>query len=273
MIKITNLSINYRKKKAVDNLSLTIDKGESILLAGPNGSGKTTLLRAAAGVLNCRGGEVSIDERKVGYQTRKKTAYIPASISFYDSLKIKEAIKLHAAFYPEFSYKKIADYNFNNSQKIGTLSKGEKTLFFLSLALSTKPEYLLIDDVIHFLDPHLREIFLTSILQLIEDQQMTVIIAAQSAFDIEGILERVVVLDKGKVYIDENVDKLKQKFVKIYSDALPENLPVVFSRDWQGMKEMFLYPYTPELKIKEKVEHLTLPEILRAFIGGGYVSH
>ena len=102
---------------------------------------------------------------------------------------------------------------------------------------------------------------------------MTVIIAAQSSFDIEGILERVVVLDKGKVFIDETVDKLKQKFVKIYSDAHPKNLPVVFSRDWQGMKEMFLYPYTPELKIKEKVEYLTLPEILRAFIGGGYVNH
>lgn len=273
MIQISNLTITYRRKKAVDNLNLTIKKGESVLLAGPNGSGKTTLLRAAAGVLNSREGDVFIDDQKVGCTTRKKTAYIPASISFYDSLKIGEAIKLHASFYPAFSYKEIADYDFNHNQKIGTLSKGEKTLFFLSLSLSTQPEYLLIDDVIHFLDPHLREIFLKSILQLIEDEQMTVVIAAQSSFDIEGILERVVVLDKGKVFLDETVENLKQKFVKIYSQVLPDNLPVVFSRDWHGMKELFLYPYTPELKIEEKVEYLTLPEILRAFIGGGYDSH
>jgi ABC-2 type transport system ATP-binding protein len=273
MIKISNLTVKYKKKKAVDNLSLTIKKGESILLAGPNGSGKTTLLQAAVGVLNTSMGSVFVDDRKVDHKTRKKTAYIPASISFYDSLKIKEAIKFHASFYPAFSYKKIASYEFDHTRKIGTLSKGEKTLFALSLALSTKPEYLFIDDVIHFLDPHLREIFLTSILQLIEDEQMTVVIAAQSSFDIEGILERVIVLDKGKVYIDEQVEKLKQKFVKIYSKTLRENLPVVFSRDWQGMKELFLYPYTPELKINEKVEYLTLPEIIRAFIGGGYDSH
>lgn len=273
MIKISNLTVRYRKKKAVDNLNLTIEKGESILLAGPNGSGKTTLLRAAAGVLNCRVGNVFIDDRKVDHRTRKKTAYIPASISFYDSLKIKEAIKLHSSFYPAFSYKEIADYAFDHKQKIGTLSRGEKTLFFLSLALSTKPEYLLIDDVIHFLDPHLREIFLTSILQRIEEEQMTVIIAAQSSFDIEGILERVVVLDKGKVVIDETVEDLKQKFVKIYSETIKENIPVVFSRDWQGMKELFLYPYTPELQLKERVEYLTLPEIIRAFIGGGYGSY
>lgn len=273
MIQISNLTVKYRKKKAVDDLNLTIEKGESILLAGPNGSGKTTLLRAAAGVLNSSQGEVLIDAHKVDHRTRQKTAYIPASISFYDSLKLKEAMKLHASFYPAFSYQEIGEYNFDYNQKIGTLSKGEKTLFFLSVALSTKPEYLLIDDVIHFLDPHLREIFLKTILQLIEDEQMTVIIAAQSSFDIEGILERVVVLDKGKVFLDETVDNLKQKFVKIFSEDIPENLPVVFSRDWQDMKELYLYPYTPELKIKEKVEYLTLPEIIRAFIGGGYGNH
>ncbi len=272
MIQISNLTIKYRKKKAVDNLSLAIDKGESVLLAGPNGSGKTTLLRAAAGVLYPRLGEVSIDEQKVGYKTKKKTAYIPASISFYDSLKLKEAIALHASFYPDFSYQKIAEYDFDYKQKMGTLSKGEKTLFFLSLALSTQPQYLLIDDVIHFLDPHLREIFLKNILQLIADEQMTVVIAAQSAFDIEGILERVILLDKGKVFLDETVENLKQKFVKMYSATEPQDLPVVFSQDWQGMKELYIYPYSADLPIKEKIEYLTLPEILRAFIGGGYDS-
>ena len=80
-------------------------------------------------------------------------------------------------------------------------------------------------------------------------------------------------MDKGKVFIDETVENLKQKFVKIYSEKIKENIPVVFFRDWQGMKELFLYPYTPELKIKEKIEYLTLSEIIRAFIGGGYDSH
>ena len=69
------------------------------------------------------------------------------------------------------------------------MSKGEKTIFFLSLALAAAPEYLFVDDVVHFLDPHLREVFLTSILQRIEEKRLTVIMASQSAFEIEGIPE------------------------------------------------------------------------------------
>jgi ABC-2 type transport system ATP-binding protein len=208
----------------------------------------------------------------VGTGTRGKTAYIPASISFYDGLKVKEAIRMHGTFYQSFSYNRIGEFGLEQTRKIGTLSKGEKTLFFLSLALSASPDYLLIDDVIHFLDPHLREIFLKSILQLIENNQISVIVAAQSAFDIEGIFDRVVILDQGKVVIDEHVEDLKKKFVKFYSDSVPEGLPIIYQKSWEGIHELFLYPYTPEIRLNEKIHHLQLSEILRAFIGGEYGS-
>jgi len=272
MINLFDLTIAYRKKKAIANLNLTINKGESVLLAGANGSGKTTLLRAVAGVLLPKTGEILVNDERVGYRTRRKTAYIPSSISFYDSLKVKEAIKLHGSFYPGFAYQGIGGYRFDVNQGVGTLSRGEKTLFFLSLSLSTSPDYLLIDDVIHLLDPHLREIFIQSILQLIEAEKMAVVIAAQSAFDIEGLVERVVLLDKGRVFLDEPVEDLKGKFVKMYSQVAREDLPVVFSRDWQGMKELYLYPFMPGVKTGAEVEHLSLTEILRAFIGGEYVN-
>jgi len=272
MINMDDLTIVYRKKKAIDNLSLTINKGESVLLAGANGSGKTTLLRAVVGVLLPKTGEILVNDERVGYRTRRKTAYIPSSISSYDSLKVKEAIKLHGSFYPGFAYQGIGGYRFDLNQRVGSLSRGEKTLFSLSLALSTSPDYLLIDDVIHLLDPHLREIFIQSILQLIEEEKMAVVIAAQSAFDIEGLVERVVLLDKGRVFLDEPVEDLKGKFVKMYSQDPREDLPVVFSRDWQGMKELYLYPFMPGLKTGTEIEHLSLTEILRAFIGGEYVD-
>jgi len=273
MINILNLSVSYGKNKAVDNLNLEIKKGESILLAGANGSGKTTLLRSITGVLFPNVGKILIDGKRANCQSRKKTAYIPASISFYDSLSINGAVKLYTSFYKDFTYKEIGDYVFDGKRKIGSLSKGEKTLFFLSLALSTAPDYLLIDDVIHFLDPHLREIFLQSILRLIEEEQLSVIIAAQSSFDVEGILERILVLDKGKIILDQSVEYLKKTFVKIYTEKNNQNLPVIFSRQWEGLNELYIYPYSPELNIEEKIHYLALPEILRAFIGGEYGTH
>lgn len=273
MITIDKLSVRFGRVRAVDELSLAIEKGESILLAGANGAGKTSLLRAMAGVLRANQGSIRYNGKKADHRSRGKIAYIPASISLYDGMTVKEAARLHAHFYGCSAAWTISGLTFPPAQKIASLSKGEKTIFFLSLALGAAPEYLFVDDVVHFLDPHLREVFLTSILQLIEEKQLTVIMASQSAFEIEGIPERVLVMEKGKIILDENVDMLKQKFVKFYGESIPNNIPVVFSRQWQNAKEMYVYPYLPEIHRLDSVEHLNLTEILRAFIGGEYARH
>lgn len=273
MITIDKLSVHFGKIRAVDSLSLAVEKGESILLAGANGAGKTSLLRAMAGVLNASHGSIRYDGKKADHHARKKIAYIPATISLYDGMTVKEAARMHTHFYGQAAKWTIDGLTFPPGQKITSMSKGEKTIFFLSLALSALPEYLFVDDVVHFLDPHLREVFLTSILRLIEENQLTVIMASQSAFEIEGIPERVMIMEKGKIILDESVDMLKQKFVKFYGETIPDGIPVVFSRQWQNAREMYVYPYQPEIHRLDGIEHLNLTEILRAFIGGEYARH
>jgi len=273
MIEISGFTFKYGTRVAVDNINMTFKKGEITILAGANGAGKTTLLRAISGVLLCRRGKIRIDGVNVGAKSKEKTAYIPASLSFYDSFRLKSAIKLHSAFFKDFKYREIGGYRFDLNRKMGSLSRGEKTLFFLSLSLSTSPEYLLIDDVVHYLDPHLRDIFLQSILQLIEEQKLGLVIATQSPLDIEGIIDRVIVLDKGKTALDESVETLKHTFIKIYSSEEPENLPVVFKKEYNGMKELYIYPYHGDIKIDTNIRYLDLSEILRAYIGGEYDRH
>lgn len=272
MIKITNLDVGYKKKKVVNNFSIDINKGEIVFLSGANGAGKTTLMRAIAGVIYCSGGEILVDNDKINAESRKKIAYISSSLSFYEGLKLKEAIKLHSTFFQKYDYLPIGEYAFAMNSRISSLSKGERTLFLLSLALSFNPEYLLIDDVIHFLDPHLREIFLKHLLQLIEQEMVGVVIAAQGVADIEGILERIVVIDKGKKVLDDSVENIKRSFVKIYADVIPEEFPVVFKREWQDMKELYVYPFQRKKGSDYRVKYLSLSEIMRAFIGGEYDS-
>lgn len=271
MIDISNLSVHFGKTTALDDLTLEIERGESILLAGANGSGKTTLLRSIAGVLDFYTGDISVDKLD-SLSAKRKTAYIPASLSLYDSMRVQEAIRYHGSFYREFEYRQIGGFRFNEKRKIGSFSKGEKTLFYLSLALSANPEYLMVDDVIHFLDPHLREIFINSILELIETNQLTIILASQAFFEIQGIPERLIILDKGKPVINDQIEKIKGSFVKVLSKSIPSNLPVVFQKDWGETKEFYIYPFFPDQKksIDGKVEYLSLSEILRAFIGGEY---
>jgi ABC-2 type transport system ATP-binding protein len=274
MISISNLTISYGKHKALKDISIDIDQGQCLLLAGANGSGKTTLLRAIAGVLKTNKGTVMIDNIPAGYDTRRLTAYIPATLSGYDSLKLKDAVTFHGSFFRDFKYRHISELSFDMNRKTGSLSRGEKTLFFLSLALSSSPRYLLIDDVLHFLDPYLRDIFLNIIMQLMEEEQLTVMIAAQSAADIEGVIERIVVMDKGNWALDDSLENLKRQFVRIYAQGDKINnldhLPIIYQRDWEGMKEIYLYPYNQEPVPQGEIQYLTLMEILKAFIGSEY---
>lgn len=273
MIEITDLSVRFGRTTALDGVSTRFERGECVLLAGANGSGKTTLLRSIAGVYFPRRGGVAIDGIPAGPETQKKTAYIPASLSMYDNLKMGEAIRLHRSFFPHFNYRGIGGLFFDLHKKTGALSRGQKTLFYLSLALSTSPDYLLIDDVIHFLDPHLRDIFLKTLLQLMEERELTVLIAAQSSTDLEGVLERVLLLDNGRIALDDTVENLRRSCVRIYADKHPAGPPVIFEKKWEAVKELYLYPFNPEAHPGVQAEHLTLGEILRAFIGGEYDVH
>jgi len=273
MIAIDKLCVRFGKVRAVDDLSLSINKGESILLAGANGAGKTSLLRAMAGVLGASHGSIRYAGRRADPRSRRKIAYIPASISLYESMSVKEATRMHAHFYGRSPDWAVGELSLAPGRKVASLSKGEKTVFFLSLALAAAPDYLFVDDVVHFLDPHLREIFLTAILRLIEEKQLTVIMASQSALEIEGIPERVLVMEKGRIILDANVDALRRSFVKFFGATVPDGVPVVFSRQWQNTLEMYVYPYVPEIHRLGGVEHLNLAEILRAFIGGEYARH
>ena len=273
MIDVENLSVRFGKVRAVDGLSLAVDRGESILLAGANGAGKTTLLRALAGVLRCRPGTVRFDGQRASAAIRRQIAYLPASISLYDGLTVAEAARLHGRYFGRDPQLEIRDLRLPPRQRIGTLSKGEKTLFFLSMAMAAGPDYLLIDDVIHFLDPHLREIFLESVLRLIEEKQLTLIVASQSASEIEGLPDRVLVMEKGRIVLDESVEALRRKFVRIYDRQPPPGVPVIYSKGWQDTREMYVYPYDPAAHRLEGIEHLSLREILRALIGGEYDRH
>lgn len=273
MISVQNLCVRFGAIRAVDDLSLAIAAGESVLLAGANGAGKTTLLRALAGVLRTQPGSIRFDGANASAATRRRIAYLPASISLYDGLTVTEASRLHGRFFGHDPDLEIRGLRLPPRQRIATLSKGEKTLFFLSMAMAAAPEYLFVDDVIHFLDPHLREVFIDSVLRLIGEKKLTLIMASQSASEIEGLPERVLVMAKGRIVLDETVEELKRKFVRVYDRQAPPGMPVVFAKDWQEGREMYIYPYRPEIQRLEGVEHLNLREILRALIGGEYDRH
>lgn len=273
MIKIKNLSFKFDKVEIFKDFNLNIFEGESCVITGINGVGKSTLLRLMAGVMLPDSGVVEYSE-KLGDRPKQKIGFISDKISMYESLSVKETIRLHKSIYKieDFDYKLLKHTKINYTQKVKELSIGQKTILFLSMVLSAEPDILLIDEVIHSLDAYLRKLFLDQIIELLAERKVTLVMVNVNFHDIENIVDRIILLKNGTIIVDEDIDSLKSKVKRINGDNLNTGLPVISKMGNFDYPDIYIYPYQEEFKgkIAGDIEDLNLTEIVTAFIGGEY---
>jgi ABC-type multidrug transport system ATPase subunit len=143
------------------------------------------------------------------------------------------------------------------------------------LILAQKPEILLIDEIIHVIDPYLREKFLEAVIDLMDRCQTTVVMVNHTFSEIEKIPERVLVMEKGQFILDEPSETLADKIKKVDSEAeISEEVPCVFKRELSHFREYFVYPFSEELRKKFPYDYknTNMNEMVKAFIGGQYVN-
>lgn len=273
MIEIKNLSFSYGKTKVFENFNLQISEGQVCLITGINGVGKSTLLRLMAGVLRPGGGEIVFEE-KLGDDPRRKIGFISDILSLYESLTVSQAIAYHKSAYDISSVDDtlIKHTKIGYSQKIKELSSGQRTILHLSLILSTEPDLLLIDEIIHSIDAYLRRVFLEQLVQLLTKRHITVVMVNLNFHDIEHLVERVILLKAGEIAVDEDIEALKTRVKKIVSESPPESQSILFQIDYSDHSEFFVYPFDEKSRgsIAGEVVDLNLTEIVTAFIGGEY---
>jgi ABC-type multidrug transport system ATPase subunit len=125
----------------------------------------------------------------------------------------------------------------------------------------------------HMLDPYIRDLFIEALIEAMAVQQATVLTVNHTFSEIDRIPERVLVMDEGRFVIDETPEALRGKMKKIVSrDVLSEDLPCFFKKTDGPYKEYYIYPFREELRAEPGVDFqdIALPEIIKAFIGGGY---
>ncbi len=274
MIDVRNLSFSYGKTRVFRDFTLSIPDGQVCLITGINGVGKSTLLRLMAGVLRPDQGEIRYDP-SLGSDPRRKIGFISDALSLYESMTVGAAIDFHKSVYGfgAFDDSLIRHTKIGREQKIRELSIGQKTIFHLSLILSLEPEILLIDEIIHSIDAYLRRIFLEQIVQLLTKRRVTVVMVNVNFHDIEHLIERVILLKRGEIAVDETIDDLKAKVKKVVGRVRPEAVNVLSQIAFEDHSEFFVYPFREDVRdaVVGDVVDLNLTEIVAAFIGGEYV--
>lgn len=214
IIEVKNLSKTYFNKKALNNISLNIEEGKVVGILGPNGSGKTTLIKILAGILRQSKGEVSIDGKTPGVDSKSIVSYLPDRNFLYDWMKISDAINMYKDFFGDFDEKRADELlqfmKLDKTMKVKSLSKGMHEKLNLTLVLSRRAKVYILDEPIAGVDPVARDQILDAIINNYS-KESSMIITTHLVRDMENLFDDVVFLRDGEIALQGNAEELREE--------------------------------------------------------------
>jgi len=217
-IKISNLTKKYGPQTAIDNISLSVSKGEIIGLLGPNGAGKSTLMKSITSVINFDKGAIEVngfDVKINAKESKKQIGFLPENNPLYTEMYVKEYLSFVANIH-KISHSEIekviekVGLSLEKNKKIHQLSKGYKQRVGIAQAILSNPEILILDEPTNGLDPNQ----ILEIRALISElgKEKTIILSTHIMQEVEALCTRVILLNKGKISQDCSIDEFKGKY-------------------------------------------------------------
>ncbi|MEQ8477513.1 ABC transporter ATP-binding protein [Fulvivirga sp.] len=212
MINIKNLNFTYAKKQQplFNELDCELNAGSIVGLLGKNGAGKTTLLKLMIGLLSPTEGFVDV----IGHEPAKRQPSLLQDIFFVSEefdipgISINNFVKANSGFYPRFDLellqRLIKDFELPETKSLQKLSYGQKKKFLISFALATKCRILVLDEPTNGLDIPSKSIFRRVLAGSLDEDQL-VIISTHQVKDVENLIDRILMLEKGKFIMQKDL--------------------------------------------------------------------
>ncbi len=214
LLEIKDLNKSFDGKEILKNINLKISKGKIIGLLGKNGAGKTTLIKLINDLLTPTSGEILVNGKPIGVESKRIISYLPERTYLNKDMKVSEVIELFKDFYDNFDEKRakklLKDLDLDINQKLTKMSKGMQEKVQLVLVMSRNADLYILDEPLGGVDPATRDYILDTILSNFKEGA-SVVISTHLISDIERILDEVVFIDKGKLVLQEDADKLRNK--------------------------------------------------------------
>ncbi|MBV1779692.1 ABC transporter ATP-binding protein [Paeniglutamicibacter sp. ABSL32-1] len=220
-IEVRNLTKTYRDANALDGVSLALEENRIYGLLGRNGAGKTTLMSILAGQGYPTGGQVLIHGRNPyeNDSTLARICFIRESQRYPDDFSPHQAFKAAALFFAnwdqELAERLIEDFNLPTRRRIKKLSRGQLSAVGVIIGMAARAEVTVFDEPYLGLDAVARQIFYD---RLVEDYALhprTIVLSSHLIDEIANLLEHVVVIDKGRILLDEDADTLRGSAVAV----------------------------------------------------------
>lgn len=245
-------SRNYKVVRAVDNISMSIEQGEIVGYLGPNGAGKSTTIKMMTGVLEPTSGEILVGGN-VPYRERAKNAQEIGVVfgqrsQLWWSLPLIESFKLLRDIYQVSSsnyesmmklYSSLVDLEQLLHKPVRQMSLGQRTLSDILAAFLHDPKIVFLDEPTIGLDVSMKNRIRMLIKALNREKNTTVILTTHDMGDVDALCERIVIIDKGKMLYDNDIEHLKSFFgsyrtLRLMLDVPEEKIREEIGRNFAG---------------------------------------
>lgn len=221
MIQIQTLTKRFDGADALRELSMQIPLGSVCGLVGPNGAGKSTLLRCISGVYRPDGGQVLLQGQPVWENpaVKGRMAYLPDELYYFVSSSLRDLTRFYQGFYPRFDrelFRRLGQvFPIDPDQPIRRLSKGMQKQAFFWLALSLRPEVLLLDEPVDGLDPVMRRQVMSLVLSDVAERGTTVLISSHNLRELEDVCDHVGIMNHGRMLLEKSLADMQGGTVKL----------------------------------------------------------
>ena len=209
-LEVKNLIKYFKNTIAVNNISLDIEKNNTLGLLGPNGCGKTTSIGMMLGLITPTKGEIFINEIRLSSKTRIELLSLMNFASPYielpKKLSVKQNLEVYARLYGVKEINKrteelIEDLNLQNflNKKTGELSSGQKNRVALAKSLINKPKLLFLDEPTSSLDPDVGDFVREYIEKYKKSNELTILLASHNMKEVERLCDKIIMMKQGKI--------------------------------------------------------------------------
>ncbi len=213
LLKVRNLKKSYGTHQVLNGVSFDVPAGKIVGLLGPNGCGKTSMIKSMVGLINDYEGEILINGKAPGVESKAIVAYLPEKNYLAPWMTPKDAIKYMADFYKNFDKDKALNmartFDLDLKQKIKTMSKGQQEKLQLILVMCRKADLYILDEPLGGVDLVSREFILDTIMKN-HSENSTILLSTHLIYDIERVLDRVLMVKGGELVVNTDVAKIAE---------------------------------------------------------------
>jgi len=230
-IETERLSRKFGKQWAVWDLSLRVPKGTVYGFLGPNGAGKSTTIHMLMGLLPATEGRarvLGIDSAEDDVAIRRRVGYVAEIHGFYGWMSVDDTIGLVAPYHEHWDWDLCRslkqEFGLDGNSKVDALSKGMRAKLALLLALSFKPEMLVLDEPTGGLDPAARRSFIETILARYQEEGKTIFVSSHLLNEFSGLIDHVAFIKDGRMQLESSTEALHQRMKRarlVFENQVP----------------------------------------------------